>query len=202
MANMQKLCAKGKHYYDSSLPECPFCKAADVDDDEKICPKGHHYDGSLSECPFCQSRADAQDETRPPIFDNSNDYRDVNDKETEFFGQVKSGVMPVVGWLVCTSGVDIGKDFRLHAENNFVGRGSDQDIRLKDPKISREHFTVAYAPTNDIYFITMGHGKAIVYVNGLPLGSGAQTLKKGDKIKVANTTLIFVPFDDVKWEWD
>ncbi len=111
-------------------------------------------------------------------------------------------VRPVVGWLVCVQGPDIGKDFRLHTHFNHVGRGDNQDVRLSDESVSREHFTVSYDMVNNRYFADMGKGSTFVYINGYPLGART-ALKKGDQIKLANTLLVFIPLEqqDVKWNW-
>ena len=112
-------------------------------------------------------------------------------------------VRPVVGWLVCVQGPDIGKDFRLHTDFNHVGRAEDQDVCLSDSTVSREHFTVSYDRLNNHYFADMGKGSSMVYINGYSLG-GRTVLKKGDQIKVGdNTLLVFIPLEqkDVKWNW-
>lgn len=39
--------------------------------------------------------------------------------------QKEMGIDPVVGWLVCISGAEKGRDYRIHSDNNFIGRGGD-----------------------------------------------------------------------------
>ena len=55
---------------------------------------------------------------------------------------------PVVGWLVCLAGPDRGKDFRLHAEKNFIGRAPNMDVCVAgDETVSRErHAMVIFDP--------------------------------------------------------
>lgn len=167
----------------------------------------HSYDDSLHECPYCGAvnpryiGADSippTDPFNPPVNDDTG--------KTDIYRPSKDmAVTPVVGWLVCTEGADKGKDFRLHVDNNFVGREADQDVRLKDKKISRKrHFSVAYDREGDNYFMTMGSGTGIVRVNNSPLGGGITYLNKGDKIRVGNTTLVFIPLETayVQWEWE
>ena len=112
-------------------------------------------------------------------------------------------VRPVVGWLVCVQGPDIGKDFRLHSDFNHVGRDKYQDVCLSDRTVSREHFTVSYDIVNNHYFAEMDKGRTMVYINGYPLG-GRALLKKGDQIKVGETLLVFIPLEqkDVKWTYE
>lgn len=113
-------------------------------------------------------------------------------------------VSPVVGWLVCVKGDDIGKDFRLHANFNHVGRNGNMDIQLTDPYVSRDkHFTVSYDLHHNRYFVDMGQGKSFVHINGHPLGGRTQ-IKKGDQIQVGKTLLVFIPLEeqDLKWNWN
>lgn len=169
------------------------------------CPNcDHDYPNSMSVCPYCGTpKGGGTDigETEPiPPTEPLKD-----DGKTDIYKPPKDmAITPVVGWLVCTEGADRGKDFRLHVDNNFVGRDSDQDVRLKDKAVSRQrHFSVAYDRECDNYFVTMGGGTGIVRVNGMPLGGGLTYLEKGDKIRVGGTTLVFIPLETayVKWEW-
>lgn len=213
MSNTQKVCPNG-HYYDSSLSKCPFCGAK-----EAINPTDAFVDDSeFSEFSFNDGdnsnvNYDSQQEmnkTNPVSESNWGQNNSFEDQEyndtgkTEIVGKLKEdkSFEPVVGWLVCVKGKDIGKDYRLHANNNFVGRAHDQDVRITDPKVSRVHFTVSYDPVNNVFFAYMGRGKAIVYINGKPLGS-TTVLRKGDKIRVADTELVFIPLEQelVRWEW-
>ncbi|MBQ7705303.1 MAG: FHA domain-containing protein [Selenomonadaceae bacterium] len=107
-----------------------------------------------------------------------------------------------MGWLVCVEGKDIGKDFRLHAQFNYVGRNENQDISLSDEYVSREkHLTVSYDMLNHRYFAEKG-GSSFVYINNQPLVSITQ-LKRGDQIRIGNSLLVFIPLEqqDVKWNW-
>ena len=153
----------------------------------KKCPKGHTYDSSLGPCPFCLPTPKPVPPPPPPPPPP----------------QPLQRVRPVVGWLVCAQGNDIGKDFRLHVNFNHVGQNANMDIRLTDPYVSHDkHFTVSYALQSNLYFAEMGQGKSFVHINGQPL-VGSTQLKKGDQIQVGNTLLIFIPLEQkcVKWNW-
>lgn len=214
--NIQRLCPNCNHYYDSSLPECPVCSGVEDNDDwgedemeEKKCPVcGQRYSQDL--CPRCNYPNNDDNWGKDDIPGTRGFEDDDDDGKTDIFrGSKDSAVPPVVGWLVCIKGVDMCKDFRLHAENNFVGRrdakhGVVPDVCLSDKKVSRgRHFSVVYAPDNDLHFVTGGSGTAVVYLNNIPIGGTAE-LKKGDKIRVGDTTLVFIPLEksDVQWEWD
>lgn len=182
---------------------------------QKKCPKGHYYDPSLAECPFCKPSTgfdefpgDGLGDTGrvSSAWDTPHGWNQNNDDgKTTICTEEKDGekLPPLVGWLVCTKGNEVGKDFRLIAGNNSVGRGSNQLVRLTDTHISREHFVVSYDPHHDIYYAFMEKGQAIVYLNGYPLSKNMVTIKKGDKFEVAGYTLVFIPLEkkDVSWEW-
>ena len=175
----------------------------------KVCPNGHYYDNNkYPTCPYCATPVIGGNDTKPvnPT-EKSKKPQPKDDGKTKPLWETDTdveSVAPVIGWLVCTEGVDKGRDFRLHPDNNFVGRGSQCDVRLSDEYVSAKHFTVSYDPFSDIHFASMSDGRAIVYINGTPLTSSMVALKKGDKIKVAKTTLVFIPLDkaDVQWNWE
>ena len=209
MPNVQVSCPRG-HLYDSSLPSCPYCSpnAQNVTPTAPINMQGGGIGVTSPVNP--QSVGPTN-----PVFVGPT--APVNPPKnameaTQYIGDLATQtnnasapskrVRPVVGWLVCVQGPDIGKDFRLHTHFNAVGRDKDQDVCLSDEFVSREHFVVSYDMVNNRYFAEMGKGKTFVYINGYPLGGRTQ-LKKGDQIKVANSLLVFIPLEeqDVKWNW-
>ena len=177
----------------------------------KLCPNNHYYDSErYTSCPYCQEspvpkQSEGLEGTKPVDNHSSNSNVKVKSSEkTHAIWDNPTNPYPrVVGWLICTSGVEYGRDFRLHADNNFVGRSTDNDICLNDAHISGKHFTVTYDPLNDNYFIAMNGGKAIVYINNTPITPN-QILNKGDKIRIGKTELVFVPLESsvVKWDWE
>lgn len=177
----------------------------------KVCPSGHYYDASrYSECPYCKPGGNAAGfsghtggvspdmNSTTPLINNSPRM-----EKTMRLDQRESGVEPVVGWLVCIKGADEGRDYRLHAGNNFVGRSPDMDVAIRsDPTVSgSNHFCISYDRRYDKFYIAMGTGKEIVYVNDRPLAGGPQDLRKGDQIEVGRTTLLFVPLCGYMYQW-
>ena len=212
--NVQISCPRG-HLYDSSLPSCPFCLPNSGQGVGPTVPFSSAQGGTLpptgvvtpyqnvgSTMPITPQ----QGNPGPTIPVNNNSMQETQVAENLVTQGGKNSqptrIRPVVGWLVCVQGNDIGKDFRLHANFNPVGRGSNQDVCINDEFVSREHFVVSYDMVNNRYFADMGQGKSFVYINGYPLGARTQ-LKKGDQIKVGNTLLVFIPLEqqDVKWNW-
>jgi len=217
MANVNVYCPRG-HLYDSSLPACPYCSPNSGKDLGATEPLNS---GGVGET--LPLRKENQQPTPPPNQGNIGPTEPVNQNsrndrtmgKTVFAGDlnilpnasktqinIQQSVRPVVGWLVCVQGDDLGKDFRLHSHFNHVGRGEDQDVRLTDKSISRQHFTVSYDMLNDVYFAEMGRGQTFVYINGQPLGART-ILNKGDRIRVGETMLVFIPLDRqcVQWNW-
>lgn len=190
MPNMQ-LCPNG-HYFDSErYIACPYCKAGNLGETKAF--------GENDDIPSTEGLERVSSNSA----NHNKNANNADDDVTVGLDRIRgTKIVPVVGWLVCTEGNDKGKDFRLHAGNNFVGRSSDRDVYLHDQSISRKHFSVSYDQRKDRWFISMGEGKEIIYVNDEPIGS-MTSLKKGDLIEVANTKLVFIPLEQeyVKWEW-
>ena len=187
-------CSKCTKYYDGELyAVCPYCFGGDLKNDN----------GGNS-MPSTIGKNDADDKIS--ISDMFRRKRSGNMNATVIRVKQKLGFDPVVGWLVCVEGNDIGKDFRLHSGNNTVGRSDEMNVCLQgDPSVSRYHFSVTYDHLGNRYFINSNsESRELVYVNDYPVVAGAVKLKRGDKIRVANTVLIFVPFDseDFQWEWN
>ena len=179
----------------------------------QLCANGHYFDSErYAECPYCKpagavSTPQNQVNVTVPLRNDKGPIGGAapNMEKTVRMVVKETGIDPVVGWLVCIKGTDKGKDFRLHSGNNFVGRDADRDVCIRgDSSVSGKHFSISYDQRHDRYFVSMGEGKELVYVNDEPLTASALTLKKGDKIEVGATTLVFVPLDkeDVQWEWE
>lgn len=107
----------------------------------------------------------------------------------------KTGMDPVVGWLVCINGHDKGHDYRLCAKTNTIGRGEDMDIRIKgdDTISSNIHAKIDYDILNNSFYLIPGNNKNTIYVNNAPLYS-AQKLKAYDRLRFGQSELMFVPF--------
>lgn len=115
---------------------------------------------------------------------------------------VQENVDPVVGWLVCTSGNMRGKEYRIHAENNFIGKSPKMDICLMaDDKINNEnHAILTYDDRDRKFYFALGEGRGIVRLNGAPLLMASE-LHAYDRIELGNTELIFVPLCTEKFSW-
>jgi hypothetical protein len=113
-----------------------------------------------------------------------------------------SGIDPVVGWLVCTSGKDKGKDYKIHADNNYIGKSQKMDICiLGDETISFEnHAIISYDTRDKIFYLAPASGRAIIRHNGKPALTAVE-LASYDDIEIGNTKLKFIPFCGEKFDW-
>lgn len=188
-------CKKG-HWYDTSVnKECPHCKQAgerlgiqlnDVEEDDKTISLAEAASSLGAELGTIMDAAAIQEEGGPSGEDD--------DKTIAFgfFGVTKTS--PVAGWLICMTGTERGKDYRLHAGKNFIGRSNSMDVWMVDDKtIARDkHCSVIYDPKGNTFYVS-GEGGNLVYLNGRLLDSLAQ-LQEGDEITIGKTNLLFVPF--------
>ena len=188
-------CKKG-HWYDTSVnKECPHCKQAgerlgiqlnDVEEDDKTISLAE-VDSSLgTELGTLMNASAIQEEGR---------LSGEDDDKTIAFGFVGvTKTSPVAGWLICMTGTERGKDYRLHAGKNFIGRSNSMDVWMVDDKtIARDkHCSVIYDPKGNVFYVS-SEGGNLVYLNGRILDSLAQ-LQEGDEITIGKTSLLFVPF--------
>ncbi len=109
---------------------------------------------------------------------------------------------PVTGWLVCIKGEEKGKDYRIAAKNNTIGRSETMDVCIKgDSAISREnHARLAYDGKHNQFHFIPGESVNNVYVNGEPVYVPTR-LKKGDILELGESEFIFVPFCDEAFNW-
>ncbi|MEP7364048.1 MAG: FHA domain-containing protein [Acidobacteriota bacterium] len=109
---------------------------------------------------------------------------------------------PVVGWLVAIAGPERGRDFRLHAERNFVGRGTEMDVAISgDARVSRaRHAIVTFEPRKKIFYLSPGDASGLVYLND-DLLDKTVPIGPDDRIEVGDTTLKLVPFVTGDFSW-
>lgn len=188
------------------------------------CPNGHHYDASrFSSCPFCGMEGVnvGPDQTTVPLTstltDSQQDLGAATEKLTtagpndddrtlpvtaDMLDGAAEKQAPVVGWLVCTEGVNKGADYRLHQGRNFVGRSPEMDVCiLGDNTVSRSsHAIVVYDPRGNVYLAQPGSSKELFYVND-KLVLNPVELKAMDLLSIGDTKLMFVPLCGEKFHW-
>ena len=109
---------------------------------------------------------------------------------------------PVVGWLVCIEGVNKGKDFRLFAKNNTIGRSDKMDVCIKgDNTISRDnHARLAYDEKHNKYHLIPAESTNSIYVNEEPIYVPT-IIKTGDIIELGESKFIFVALCGDMFSW-
>lgn len=109
---------------------------------------------------------------------------------------------PVVGWLVCIEGPDKGKDFRIWAKNNTIGRSEKMDICIKgDTTISREnHARIAYDDKHNNYHLIPAESTNNIYLNDEPIYIPTK-LSEYDLIEFGDSRFLFVPFCNERFTW-
>jgi hypothetical protein len=129
---------------------------------------------------------------------------DINEDELYTISIDGGSKTNVTGWLVAISGPNIGKDYRIGDGKNHIGRGPDSKLEIViigDQSISRTHTVILYDATSNTFYLQPNEGDGMVHVNG-DLVLSPQKLKKGDRIKLGNTELYFVPFCGEDFSWD
>lgn len=180
------------------------------------CPNGHFYDASVNaSCPYCNGGVDA-DKTMPlgaaddegktlPLGAQAAPAKKDDDEDGKTVAIIRKdmGIDPVVGWIVCTEGEEKGKDFRIHTDNNFIGRSEKMDICIKgDETISREnHAVLSFDSVEKVFYFSPGDGRSIVRVNGKSVFQTVQ-LNAYDVITIGKTEFSFVPFCGEKFSWN
>lgn len=195
------------------------------------CNSGHYYDESKhSTCPACGINLNAAlaspapqplghvgktvpMNTPPPLSPSPPPAQPSNlatpppiaqpGKTIAIFDGVKGGIEPVVGWLVCIEGPDRGRDYRIKAERNFIGRSRSMHICIEgDEAVSREkHAILTFNPKKGSFKIQPGESASLVYVNDEDLDV-PQDLKPFDTIELGRTKLKFVPFCGTDFTWE
>jgi hypothetical protein len=118
------------------------------------------------------------------------------------YAHLAQGVEPVVGWVACVAGPDRGRDWRLVAGRNAIGRAEGMAVRLDgDAAVSRErHAVISFDPRRGSFSLSPGEGTGLVYCNGqevvLPVPLAAH-----DRIELGKSTLRFVPLVGDAFTW-
>lgn len=202
-----KKCPNG-HYYDASVhAECPYCQNAAGNgatlplEGFSAGPVGGAAGEGSPTLPLGYS-APAEDGSHTVALNQAINNADPDEGRTVALIKEDKGIDPVVGWLVCVEGKEKGRDYRMHADNNFIGRSERMDICVRgDETISREnHAIISYDMVDNAYYFSPGDGRAIVRHNGKAIFQTVE-LKAHDTITIGKTEFRFVPFCGEKFTW-
>ena len=197
-------CSKG-HFYDSECnASCPYCIGAggrgggvtqplsSPDGGKTGALNGGGFAGGNGTVPLEQNRG--FNNTPPGAEDR---------QRTVALMKKAIGIDPVVGWLVCIEGADKGKDYRIKAQRNFIGRSEAMDICIRgDETISRENHTIiSYNEKNNGFKIAPGESKGITYLNDDEVLM-AMNITAYDIIEIGKTKLVFIPLCGERFKWE
>lgn len=114
----------------------------------------------------------------------------------------REGNDPVVGWLVCVKGRTVGRDYRLSARTNTIGRGPGMDVQIPedDTITSHIHAKLDYDALNNDFYLIPANNTNTVYINRAPVYA-AQKLTAYDSIILGQTEVLFVPFCCDRFVW-
>jgi len=192
-------CSNG-HFYDAEkFPTCPHCSEGAVFNPTVPADDTQFGATVMDTSLIMQQEAQApQIETTVAATDANADIQ-----KTVGFFEGDMGLEPVVGWLVCIEGNNIGKDFRLISGRNFIGRSAKMDVCLDgDASVSREaHAVVVYEPKGNVYLMQPGSSKELSYLND-EVVLESKVIKMNDVITVGATKLMFIPCCSDKFTWN
>lgn len=218
-----KKCPNG-HYYDASVhAECPYCANA-VNSGATLPLEGFDAgaeNGSVT-MPLGYSGGVASGSVTMPLngsapavpasvagdigktvaLNQAINSADSDEGRTVALIQEDQGIDPVVGWLICTEGKERGRDYRIHADNNFIGRSERMDICVRgDETISRDnHAIVSFDLVDGKFYFSPGDGRAIARLNEKALFQTAE-LNAYDEITLGKTKFRFIPFCGKDFQW-
>jgi hypothetical protein len=90
-------------------------------------------------------------------------------------------------WFEGISGVLMGHTVFLEKADTLVGRSTQCDIQVYDPKVSRRHFMIRFS--NQAFFLQDQQSSRGTTINGEKVT--AQKLNNGDRVELGDTSLIF-----------
>lgn len=178
------------------------------------CSNGHFFDAAVhASCPYCNVAPGGAGETlkvgnattstpEQGATVRMGGERGIGMGETVRITPSRLGIDPVVGWLICVSGPEKGKDYRIRSERNFIGRATNQDICIAgDESISRErHAILTFNPKSASFAFVPGDSHGLVYCNDQEVMTPIQ-LQPYDRLEMGKSQFLFVPFCGERFQW-
>lgn len=205
-------CKNGHFYNNDVFDHCPNCESnsSNFENNEASTVPASYpssfIDFSSADTVPSSANSDSAD------FENSNLHNEKNsnmgDMTVAIYNVEEYKTSPVAGWLVCIAGQDKGKDYRILAGRNLIGRSESHSkkyqVNLSDLKISRSDAVASIAydeKHNNFIFGATTSGNLLPYVDGQPCMNQA-SIGPFSKIEIGETTLIFVPFCGEHFRWN
>lgn len=110
-------------------------------------------------------------------------------------------IKPVVGWLVCSKGANIGRDFKIVAGKNLIGRDQDMSIRILGDAniINRNHAAILFESKTQITTLMPGETK-LIFCNGNMVRQPLE-LTDFDTIELGKSTFEFISLCGDNFSW-
>ncbi|MHC4556705.1 MAG: FHA domain-containing protein [Planctomycetota bacterium] len=99
--------------------------------------------------------------------------------------------------IIITSGEQKGEYLPLGRRTNVIGRAETLPMQILDDLISRKHLRIRYDENTNEHYAEDMDSKHGVFINNCRI-SERTALKKGDQIRIGETTILFTEknFDD------
>ncbi|MEG0498038.1 MAG: FHA domain-containing protein [Carnobacterium sp.] len=164
------------------------------------CSNGHMFSSRRHKniCPYCNVMVEQDSKLK----NQTHLVVDEDDKTMPYLGEV-DGIDPVTAWLVCIEGPQMGRDYRILSEKNFIGRAEDMHIRIiGDNSISkRNHAVIVYDPKKRNFFLLPGDASGLAYLNNEAVYTPTE-LAAYDIIQLGRSMFLFIPLCGVHFEWE
>ena len=201
---MQRTCSAGHVYDADQFPSCPYCNrnTRAIQFGATAAPAG--YGATTAPAGYGAAPAERDDTIGQTVMPEAIRRRMEQERDNRTVGEFKRklGYEPVVGWLVCVEGPEVGKDYRLFGRINSIGRAEGNDVVLaQEHTVSQKnHVRLAYDAKHNNFQLIPGEGTNVTYLNDEPLYV-PQKLNAYDVLEMGDTKLIFVPLCSERLHW-
>ena len=201
---MQRTCSAGHVYDADQFPSCPYCNrnTRAIQFGATAAPAG--YGATTAPAGYGAAHAGRDDTIGQTVMPEAIRRRMEQERDNRTVGEFKRklGYEPVVGWLVCVEGPEVGKDYRLFGRINSIGRAEGNDVVLaQEHTVSQKnHVRLAYDAKHNNFQLIPGEGTNVTYLNDEPLYV-PQKLNAYDVLEMGDTKLIFVPLCSERFHW-
>lgn len=201
---MQRTCSAGHVYDADQFPSCPYCNrnTRAIQFGATAAPAG--YGATTAPAGYGSAPAGRDDTIGQTVMPDAIRRRMEQERDQRTVGEFKRklGYEPVVGWLVCVEGPEVGKDYRLFGRINSIGRAEGNDVVLaQEHTVSQKnHVRLAYDAKHNNFQLIPGEGTNVTYLNDEPLYV-PQKLNAYDVLEMGATKLIFVPLCNERFHW-
>ncbi|MCI9336855.1 MAG: FHA domain-containing protein [Lachnospiraceae bacterium] len=168
------------------------------------CPQGHFYDDEkYAVCPGCEEGGEEVRTVSLEAFSATEEIRLTASRPrtqsvTGVWDEQKTAAYAeeprlIAGWLVCIGGPGRGRDYRLYAGFNRIGRSMGSDICIRDPQVSGDnHCSVVYEERAGVFYLVPGKG-TVTYLDGTA-AQQAEILSEGSRICLGESVLELAVF--------